>query len=185
MSARAAAIVRSRAVALGTVGGNCWLQHVQLPACTIAREACVRNMSQMSSWKWWAKYGGSIPELQRFAMDVLSLVAGACSCERNWSAFDFVHSKKRNKLSAEKSAELVYIFSNLRLLRRVTAGDMVELFYAWRKDGEDEAAGANETTNLVVQAMDVQLCDTSEDEDENMESELESDEISEDERDYE
>ena len=63
--------------------------------------------------------------------------------------------------------------------------DMVELFYAWRKDGEDEAAGANETTNLVVQAMDVQLCDTSEDEDENMESELESDEISEDERHYE
>ena len=62
---------------------------------------------------------------------------------------------------------------------------MVELFYAWRKDGEDEAAGANETTNLVVQAMDVQLCDTSEDEDENMESELESDKISEDERDYE
>ena len=39
--------------------------------------------------------------------------------------------------------------------------------------------------NLVVQAMDVQLCDTSEDEDENVESELESDEISEDERDYE
>ena len=32
--------------------------------------------------------------------------------------------------------------------------------------------------------VDVQLCDTSEDEDENIESELESDEISEDERDY-
>ena len=47
------------------------------------------------------------------------------------------------------------------------------------------AAGANETTNLVVQAMNVQLCDTSEDEDEIIESELESDEISEDERDYE
>ena len=37
----------------------------------------------------------------------------------------------------------------------------------------------------MVQAMDVQLCDTSEDEDGNIESELESDEISEDERDYE
>ena len=82
-------------------------------------------------------------------------------------------------------AYIFSIFSNLRLLRRVTAGDMVELFYAWRKDGEDEAAGANETTNLVVQAMDVQLCDTSEDEDENIESELESDEVLEDERDYE
>ena len=53
----------------------------------------------------------------------------ACSCERNWSAFDFVHSKKWNKLSAEKSAELVYIFSNLRLLRKITAGDKVEFFY--------------------------------------------------------
>ena len=87
-------------------------------------------------------YGGSIPELQRFAMGVLPLVTGACNCKRTWSAFDFVHSKKlkRNKLSAEKSAEFVYIFSNLCLLRRVTAGDKVELFYAWRKDGEDEAS---------------------------------------------
>ena len=101
------------------------------------------------------------------------------------AAFDFVHSKKRNKLSAEKSATLVYIFSSLRLQRRVTAGDMVELCYACRKDWEDEAVGANETTNLVVQAMDVKLCDTSEDEDENMESVLESDEIAEDERDHE
>ena len=71
-------------------------------------------------------------------------------------------------------------------MRRVTAGDMVAQFYAWRKDGEGEATGASETaaTNLVVHALDVQLCDTSEfeDEDEIIESELEN---SEDERDYE
>ena len=77
----------------------------------------------------------------------------------------------------------MYIFSNLRLLRRVTAGDNVELFYAWRKDGENEAAGANDATNQVL--VDMQLCDTSEDEDENIESELESDEISGRESDYE
>ena len=77
----------------------------------------------------------------------------------------------------------MYIFSNLRLLRRVTAGDNVELLYAWRKDGENEAAGANDATNQVL--VDMQLCDTSEDEDENIESELESDEISERESDYE
>ena len=77
----------------------------------------------------------------------------------------------------------MYIFSNLRLLRRVTAGDNVELFCAWRKDGENEAAGANDATNQVL--VDMQLCDTSEDEDENIESELESDEISERESDYE
>ena len=37
-----------------------------------------------------------------------------CNCERNWSAFDFIHSKKRNKLSPAKAEELVYVFSNLR-----------------------------------------------------------------------
>ena len=63
-------------------------------------------------------------------MDILSLVAGACSCERSWSAFDFIHSKKRNRLSAEKCEELVYVFSNLRLLRKANSADAKELFYA-------------------------------------------------------
>jgi hypothetical protein len=150
-----------------------------------AREACVINMEKMSSWAWWAKYGGNTPELQRFAMEVLSLVAGACSCERNWSAFDFVHSKKRNKLSAEKSAELVYIFSNLRLLRKITAGDKVEFFYAWRKDGDKGvAAGANERSEELIQSMDMDVCEATSEEDCEPESELDSDEISEDEDDY-
>lgn len=92
-----------------------------------ARAACVANMEQMSGWSWWAKYGGGIPELQRVAMDVLSLVAGS------WSDFDFIHTKKRNKLSAAKCAESVYIFSNLRLLLKVTAGDAKEAFYKWQE----------------------------------------------------
>ena len=36
--------------------------------------------------------------------------------------------------------ELVYIFSNLRLLRNITAGDKVEFFYTWRKDGDKGVA---------------------------------------------
>ena len=76
-------------------------------------------------------------------MDVLSLVVGACNRERNRSAFDLVHSKKRNNLNAKKSAELVYIFSNLRLLRKITAGDKAEIFHAWRTDGEKGVASIN------------------------------------------
>ena len=100
----------------------------------LGRKACVMNMHLMSGWSWWAKYGGHCPELQAVAMDVLSLVCGACSCERNWSAFDFIHSKKRNKLSATKAADLVYVFSNLRLLRKLNAADSTEVFYAWASD---------------------------------------------------
>ena len=151
-----------------------------------AREACVLNMKKMSSWAWWARYGGNTPELQRFTMEVLSLVAGACSCERNWSAFDFVHSKKRNKLSAEKSAELVYIFSNLHLLRKIAAGDKVGFFYAWRKDGDESVtAGANERSTALFESMDVDVCEATREEDCEPESELDSDKISEDEDDYE
>ena len=120
----------------------------------------------------------SIPELQKFAMDVLSLVAGACSCERNWCAYDFVHSKKRNKLSAEKCEELVYIFSDLCLLRKLTAGDQQELFYGWRKDGEKEAKGGNEKTNDLIVPSNQKNCDTSSDKGMEIESELDSDEIS-------
>jgi hypothetical protein len=38
-------------------------------------------------------------------------------CERNWSAFDFVHSKRRNKLSSARANDLVNVFSNKQLLR--------------------------------------------------------------------
>ena len=47
-----------------------------------ARDSCVLDMMLMSSWSWWAKYGGKSLELQKVAMDILSLVVGACSSVR-------------------------------------------------------------------------------------------------------
>lgn len=96
--------------------------------------ACVANMKLMSSWSWWSKYGGHVPQLQAVAMEILSLVSGACSCERTWSAYEFIHSKKRNKLSSSKAEELVYVFSNLRLLRKLTTANYTEVFYQWQND---------------------------------------------------
>lgn len=138
------------------------------------RSACVTNMKMMSGWRWRAKYGGNTPELQRMAMDVLSLVSGACSCERSWSAFDFIHTKKRNKLSASKCEELVYVFSNLRLLRKAVAANAFEMFYQW-VDAEATEDPPN-PTNATVELMSV--CDTSSDEASDPGSELDDDEIS-------
>ena len=93
-----------------------------------------------------------------------------------------MHYKTLNKRSAEKSAELVYIFSNLRLLHSITAGGRVEFVYAWRNDGGDGFdAGANEWSATLVEAMGVDICDATSEEDCEPESELNSDEISEDE----
>jgi hypothetical protein len=63
---------------------------------------------------WLSSYGSEILELQRFAIKVLSQVTVASACERNWSTFEFIHSKKRNRLTSER-ADLVFLFSSLRL----------------------------------------------------------------------
>lgn len=38
--------------------------------------------------------------------------------ERNWSAYDFIHCKKRNKLTPERANDLFFVFSNLRLMKK-------------------------------------------------------------------
>jgi hypothetical protein len=62
---------------------------------------------------WWDFYGLRASELQNFAIRVLCQGSSASSCERNWSAFDHIHSKKRNRLLSRKLKDLVYVRSNL------------------------------------------------------------------------
>jgi len=63
----------------------------------------------MPAHTWWSSYGSETPRLQSLAIKVLSQVTVALACERNWSTFEFIHSKKRNRLT------LVYVFSSLCL----------------------------------------------------------------------
>ncbi|CAN0904196.1 hypothetical protein LINGRAHAP2_LOCUS22955 [Linum grandiflorum] len=39
---------------------------------------------------WWSSFGDDVPELQRFAIWILSLTCSASGCERNWSVFERV-----------------------------------------------------------------------------------------------
>jgi hypothetical protein len=74
----------------------------------------------MAPYEWWLEFGASCPELQAVAVKVLSQCTAASACERSWSTFDFIHSKRRNRLTAKRSSDLVYVFSNLRMLDKVT-----------------------------------------------------------------
>jgi hypothetical protein len=40
--------------------------------------------------QWWDSYEDECPELQRFAIRVLSLTCTSSGCKRNWSAFEMV-----------------------------------------------------------------------------------------------
>ncbi len=56
---------------------------------------------EMPARTWWSSYESETLELQSFAIKVQSQVTVASACERNWSTFEFIHSKKPNRLTSE------------------------------------------------------------------------------------
>ncbi|PWZ36966.1 hypothetical protein Zm00014a_016081 [Zea mays] len=42
------------------------------------------------------------------AIRILSLTASASGCERNWSCFEGIHAKKRNRLTCERVENIVW-----------------------------------------------------------------------------
>ncbi|GJQ91391.1 zf-BED domain-containing protein [Tanacetum coccineum] len=67
---------------------------------------------------WWDSFGDDTPEQKQFAIRVLSLTCSSSGCERNWSAFEMVHSKRINRLQQQKMNDLVYVMYNLKLSGR-------------------------------------------------------------------
>ncbi|XP_078148592.1 uncharacterized protein LOC144544048 [Carex rostrata] len=47
---------------------------------------------------WWSIHGSEAPYLRNIAIKILGLTCSASGCERNWSTFEWTHSKKRGKL---------------------------------------------------------------------------------------
>ncbi|XP_073290495.1 uncharacterized protein [Primulina huaijiensis] len=86
----------------------------------------VRQRNKKSPAEWWLAYGCSTPELQVFAVKVLSLTCSSSACERNWSVFEHLHSKRRNRLEQKKLNDLVYIKYNRALRRRYDMRDMID-----------------------------------------------------------
>ncbi|GLJ25199.1 hypothetical protein SUGI_0482080 [Cryptomeria japonica] len=75
------------------------------------------------SYRWWMSYGAQTTELQRFSIRIPSQGENSSACERNWSCFDHIHSKKRNKLLSGKLGDLVYVRSNLKLFMYKSTSD--------------------------------------------------------------
>ncbi|KAJ1259807.1 hypothetical protein BS78_10G184300 [Paspalum vaginatum] len=74
--------------------------------------------------KWWENYGTQVPALQKMAIRILSLTASASGCERNWSCFEGIHTKKRNMLTCERVENLVFVrFNSLHTKKKVKANN--------------------------------------------------------------
>ena len=93
--------------------------------------------------EWWDAMGGEAKALQTIARRVLAQVCSVSACERNWSMYSYVHSKVRNRLKPSRAEDLVYIYTNSRLLRHKSGPrpakwyDVNEIHSDDESDGED------------------------------------------------
>ncbi|KAF7119637.1 hypothetical protein RHSIM_Rhsim13G0053900 [Rhododendron simsii] len=113
---------------------------------------------------WWESYGGSCKELQELATRVLSLTCSATGCERNWSTFQHIHSKKRNRLEAQRLNALVFVKYNLTLelrqKKREENGDAYDPICLSDMESDDEWITEREDPCLPLDPswMDMNEC---------------------------
>lgn len=107
----------------------------------------LEDAPNMPAHLWWDMYGNSAAELKRFAMKILSQVSSSSACERNWSTYDFIHSRRRNRLLPTTAKDLVWVFTNGRLADRHDNSSNEEVFVGWdamqeSSESEGDAAQA-------------------------------------------
>ncbi|KAL2241074.1 UNVERIFIED_CONTAM: hypothetical protein Sindi_0748600 [Sesamum indicum] len=97
----------------------------------------IRHRTTKAPTEWWSAFGGSTPNLQNFAIKVLSLTCNSLGCERNWNVFEH----KRNKLEQKRLNDLGFIKYNRALKRLYDARDTIDHIIL---DEIDETAGVDE-----------------------------------------
>ncbi|KAH1264366.1 hypothetical protein GmHk_01G000303 [Glycine max] len=98
--------------------------------------------------------------LPKFAIRVLSLTCSSYGCERNWSSFEMVHTKRRNRLHKKKMNDLVYVMYNLKLKSRQTRKIIVLSFEDRGSDDEwltEERDDIFYEDNLQVDGSNIDL----------------------------
>eukprot|EP00253_Pinus_taeda_P012842 PITA_12842 len=95
---------------------------------------------------WWQSYGERAPNLQKLAIRILSQTCSSSRCERNWSVFEKIYAKKRNRLEFAHLNDLVYVHYNIRLrVRQIESPmdpdaislDNIDVLSPWRVEFEE------------------------------------------------
>ncbi|CAL8465875.1 g5411 [Coccomyxa elongata] len=92
--------------------------------------------NQIPTYQFWNQ-----EVLARIAQRVTALVSSAGACERNWSTYDFIHSKKRNRLHPDRANDLVFVFTNSRLIQEFKEP---ERFAEWVQEIESDDENMDE-----------------------------------------
>lgn len=83
-----------------------------------SKPMAIKDQDKKNPLLWWGAYGGLAFELQSLAKRIMSLCCSSSGCERNWSTFSQIHTKKRNRLEHKRLNKLVYVSYNRRMKTR-------------------------------------------------------------------
>ncbi|XP_070042867.1 uncharacterized protein [Nicotiana tomentosiformis] len=86
----------------------------------------IKQRKTKSPVEWWDQYGVETPDLQTFAIKVLSLTCSSSGCKRNWGVFEHIHTNKRNRLTLKRLHILVFIKYNRALRRRYNHRNLID-----------------------------------------------------------
>ncbi|XP_015083445.1 uncharacterized protein LOC107026859 isoform X1 [Solanum pennellii] len=81
----------------------------------LGTEFAIKGRTLNAPADWWTGYGYEIPTLQRAAIRILSQPCSLHWCRWDWSTFDGVHEKRRERLELDRFNDLVYVHCNLWL----------------------------------------------------------------------
>ncbi|KAM0947795.1 putative HAT dimerization domain, ribonuclease H-like superfamily [Dioscorea sansibarensis] len=84
---------------------------------TFGRSLALTTCKTTALDEWWKFFGCDVSNLQKLAIRIPSQTSSGC--ERNWSVFECIHTKKRNRLEYQRLNDLVYVHYNLRLQHRL------------------------------------------------------------------
>jgi hypothetical protein len=100
---------------------------------------------------WWFISGKIGKLLRHIARRILAQVVSYSSCERNFSSYTFVHIKVRNRPHSSRIEDLVYVYTNSRVLNQnVTFPD--EVANEWYKQSVvSEDSDSNGPTDLFYE----------------------------------
>ncbi|KAL1207419.1 hypothetical protein V5N11_007013 [Cardamine amara subsp. amara] len=85
---------------------------------TLALKGCEKKNDKFDPGNWWSTYRCGAPTLQKLATRILALTSSSSGCERNWSSFEGIHTKKRNRLDVNRLNSLVYVQFNAKLFNK-------------------------------------------------------------------
>jgi hypothetical protein len=142
-----------------------WVDYkLQLNSFSGTNAVMWRAARTMTAHLWWFEYAlPKAPELAKLAMRLLSICMSSSGIERVWSAYEFIHDRRRNRLRTSRAGKLVEVFSNMKLVRtkarKAAAGlEGQPIPWMWTEEGgEEEDAEDDEHMSEVEGEEDVDM----------------------------